>query len=94
MLLEWTPRAREERSAAIEFIAKDNPTAALNQLDKIEHHADMLLQHPEIGRPGRKQGTRDLVVGNTNFVVVYRYKPKTKHVIILRLLHTSQAWTA
>jgi plasmid stabilization system protein ParE len=36
MQLEWTPRAREERSAAIEHIAHENPAAALDQLDKIE----------------------------------------------------------
>lgn len=90
MQLDWTPRAMEERGAAIEYIAQDNPTAALDQLDKIEQQTDMLLQHPEIGRPGRKQGTRNLVIVRTNFIVVYRFKTKTKHIVILRVLHTSQ----
>lgn len=93
MRLEWTPRAREERSAAIEYIAQENPTAALAQLDKIEQQTDMLLQHPEMGRAGRKQGTRDLVIARTNFIVVYRFEPKTKHIVILRVLHTSQNYT-
>lgn len=93
MKLEWTPRAREERGAAIEYIAQENPTAALDQLDKIVQQIDMLLQHPEMGRPGRKQGTRDLVIVRTNFIVVYRFKPKTKHIVILRVLHASQDYT-
>ncbi len=86
----WTPRAREERSAAIEHIGRENPAAALDQLDKIEQQTDMLLQHPEIGRAGRKPGTRDLVIVRNHFVVVYRIKPKTKHIVILLVLHTSQ----
>jgi toxin ParE1/3/4 len=91
--LEWTPRAREERGAAIEYIAQENPTAALDQLDKIEQQIDMLLQHPEMGRPGRKQGTRDLVIVRTNFIVVYRFKPKAKYIVILRVLHALQDYT-
>jgi len=93
MQLEWTPRAREERGAAIEYIAQANPIAALDQLDKIERQTNMLLQFPEIGQPGRKQGTRDLVIVRTNFIVVYRFKPKTEHIVILRVLHTSQNYT-
>ena len=92
MLLEWTPRAREERNSAIEHIAQENLVAALEQLDKIERQTDKLLQYPEIGRPGRKQGTRELVIQKTNFIVVYRLNSKIKSIVILRVLHTSQAY--
>lgn len=89
-MLVWTPRAREQRSEAIEYIAQNNPVAALEQLDEIEKQTDTLLQHPEIGRKGRRQGTRELVISHTHFIVVYRIK--AKRVEIVRLLHTSQAW--
>lgn len=92
MMLVWLPRAREQRRAAIEYIAQDNPAAALDQLDEIEKQTDTLLLHPEIGRTGRKQGTRELVISHTHFVVVYR--SKAKRIEVMRLLHTSQVWTA
>lgn len=92
MLLEWTPRAREDRSSAIEYIAKENLVAALDQLDKIEQQTDRLIQYPEIGRPGRKSGTRELVIQKTNFIVVYRLNSKVQSIVILRVLHTSQAY--
>jgi toxin ParE1/3/4 len=89
-MLVWTPRAREQRREAIEFIAQENPAAALDQLDEIEKQTDILLQHPEIGRPGRRKGTRELVISRTHFVVIYRIK--AKRIDIVRMLHTSQAW--
>ena len=91
-MLVWTPRAREQRREAIEYIAQDNPAAALDQLDEIEKQTDTLLQHPEIGRTGRKHGTRELVISRTHFVVVYRNK--AKRIEVLRLLNISQEWAA
>jgi len=93
-MLVWTPHAREQRSKSIDFIAQSNPVAALEQLDEIEKQTDMLLQHPGIGRRGRSKGTRELVISRTNFIVVYRINAKTKQVVIVRFLHTSQAWPA
>ncbi|MFP4896726.1 type II toxin-antitoxin system RelE/ParE family toxin [Paraburkholderia sp. EG304] len=29
MIVEWRPRAREDRSRLFDYIAQDNPTAAL-----------------------------------------------------------------
>jgi toxin ParE1/3/4 len=92
MQLLWTPRARRQRHEAIEYIAQDNPGAALQQLDRIEEQTDMLLVHPELGRPGRKQGTRELVISRTPFIVVYRIKTKAQRIELLRLLHGSQQW--
>ena len=92
MQLVWSPRARQQRHAAIEYIANDDPRTALDVLDRIEHQTDMLLDHPELGRPGRKQGTRELVISRTPFVVVYRVRPRAKRVELLTLLHGSQQW--
>ncbi len=88
--LEWTPRARRARTDAIDYIAQDNPTAALGQLDEIERQTDMLIEHPEIGRAGRVKGTRELVVGRTPFIVVYRIKGEV--IQVLHLLHGAQQW--
>ena len=60
------------------------------QLDYIDEQVDILLQHPQIGRLGRSQGTRELVISRTPFIVVYRIKGK--RIELLRLLQGSQKW--
>ena len=89
-MLVWLQRALNDRDAQLDYIAQDNPLAAVGQGDRIEEQLDQLLQHPQMGRPGRKQGTRELVIGRTPFIVVYRIKGK--RIELLRLLHGSQKW--
>ena len=83
-------RARAERTNAVDYIAEDSPGAALAQLGHIERQTDMLIQHPEIGRIGRRSGTRELVISKTPFIIVYRIKGK--RIEIMRMLHGSQQW--
>ncbi|CAM4132155.1 ParE-like toxin of type II ParDE toxin-antitoxin system [Roseateles saccharophilus] len=61
-------------------------------LDRIEQQTDVLLQQPELGRPGRKQGTRERVISRTPLIIVYRVRPRAKRVELLTLLHGSQQW--
>ena len=89
-MLVWLKRALNDRDAQLDYIAQDNPLAAIAQGDRIEDQVDQLLQHPSMGRPGRKQGTRELVISRTPFIVVYRIKGK--RIELLRLLHGSQKW--
>lgn len=89
-MLVWLKRALNDRDAQLDYIAEDNPLAAVDQGDHIEDQVDQLLQHPQMGRPGRKQGTRELVISRTPFIVVYRIKGR--RIELLRLLHGSQKW--
>jgi toxin ParE1/3/4 len=88
-MIVWTPRARANRTAIIDYIAEKNPQAALDMLDEMEAKTDMLDTQAEIGRPGRVKGTRELVIGKT-IIEVYRVRPRLKRVEILRVLHTAQ----
>ncbi len=90
MILVWFKRAINDRDAQIDYIAKDNPLAAVSQGDRIEEQVDMLIDHPKMGRPGRKKETRELVISRTPFVLVYRIKGQ--RIELLRLLHGSQQW--
>jgi toxin ParE1/3/4 len=89
-MLAWLKRALNDRDAQLDYIAEDNPMAAVAQGDRIEDQVDQLLQHPQLGRPGRKQGTRELVISRTPFIVVYRIRGK--RIELLRLLHGAQKW--
>ena len=90
MILVWLQRAIQDRDAQLDYIAQDNPMAAVSQGDRIAEQIEILQQHPQIGRPGRKQGTRELVISRTPFIVVYRVKEK--RIELLRVLHGAQQW--
>ena len=89
-MLVWLKRALDDRDAQLDYIAEDNPLAAVAQGDRIDEQVDHLLLHPKMGRPGRKQGTRELVISRTPFIVVYRIKGE--RIELLRLLHGAQQW--
>ena len=90
MRLVWTPRALGELAAARVYIARDNPSAAARQVQRILAAVSGLLQFPEMGRPGRRIGTRELLVGRTPFIAVYRVRADA--VEIVAILHGRQRW--
>lgn len=92
MIIAWLPKAISTRDAQLNYIALNNPLAAIEQGDLLAHQVNQLPAYPELGRPGRKQGSRELIIGHTHFVVIYRVKFKEKRIEILRVLHSSQAW--
>ena len=87
--LEWLEPARADLLSIIEYIADDNPDAAQRVKDDIESKVTRLQDFPRMGRPGRVEGTRELVIW-TNHVVVY--DENTISVRILRVLHSAQEW--
>ncbi len=89
MKLIWNPQAYDDRSAIMDYIAQDNPTAALELDEHIEAQAEGLLDHPELYRRGRMNNTREMVVGR-NYVAVYRIDGAC--IEILRVLHAARQW--
>lgn len=73
----------------MDYIARDNPAAALELDLEFEAKADPLPKHPKLYKPGRMKGTREIVV-RPNYVMVYAIKGDT--ITILRVLHTAQQW--
>ena len=69
--LAWRPKAREDRTEIMDYIAQDNPIAALELDEAIEAKTNALVDHPKLYKPGRMKGTREMVI-RPNYVVVYR----------------------
>ena len=88
MIIAWLPKAIANRDELIDYIAKENPRAAIEQDSHIETQVNHLVAHPEIGHAGRKKGTRELVIAKTNFVVIYRIRPEASQVEIIRVLRS------
>ena len=62
-------------------------------LNIIKTTAEMILpDHPEGGRLGRLQGTRELVIDGIPFIVIYRKVESLNQVEILPVLHDAQQW--
>lgn len=86
---EWTKHARSDLLAIVDYISNDSLDAAQRLKDDIEMQVAKLLEFPKIYRPGRIEGTREMVV-RANFIVVYDEDPFT--VRVLRVLHAAQQW--
>lgn len=90
MRIVWTEPALRDLAAARDYIARDNPPAADQQVVRVLAAVESLLQFPEVGRPGRREGTRELVVSRTPYIVPYRLRGQS--IEILRVLHGRQRW--
>ena len=73
-----------------DHIAEDNPTAAASQSRRIVDAAQRLIALPHLGHPGRIQGSRELVVAGTPYLIAYRIHTKT--IQILAVKHGAQLW--
>lgn len=90
MKIRWLLRAVYDLEDLHEYIALDNPTAAAKELKKILNSVKGLKENPEIGRPGRVRGTRELVIPKSSYIAAYRVKDQV--VEILRILHAARKW--
>lgn len=87
--LEWSELARIDLLAIIDYISDDNPDAAKRVKDDIDAKVEKLPDFPKMGRPGRIDGTRELVAFG-NYIIVYREDACT--VRMLRVLHAARQW--
>jgi toxin ParE1/3/4 len=87
----WSPQAIDDLVALRTYIEQDNPAAARRIVLHIIQNIDTLLPgSPEMGRPGRVPGTRELIIPRTPFIVPYRLEGNT--IQILRIFHGARRW--
>ena len=89
MKLLWTPEAEQDRLDVWDYIAADNPLAAVKMDELFSTAATRLIGHPKLGKAGRITGTRELVV-HENYRLVYEIVQET--VWVLTLVHVARLW--
>jgi toxin ParE1/3/4 len=89
MKLVWTRTASADRKDIREYIAQNNPAAALALDELLSEKASRLVDHPGLGRLGRVTGTRELVA-HQNYILIYDAVDDL--VRILRVLHAAKQW--
>jgi len=91
MRVVWTGPALRQLEEIEDYIAQDNPIAAFEVTEAILNRVNKRLpDHPGMGRPGRTQGTRELVISDSPYIVAYRIVGSD--IQILAVMHGAQKW--
>ena len=85
-------RARADLDRLFEFLAAEDPDAAVDAIEVILDALDVLRRHPLVGRPA-EQGLRDLVIsrGKSGYVALYDYYEDIDIVLVLAVRHQREA---
>jgi len=84
----WSPLALARLQEIRAYVALDKPDAAERLATRIVAVVEALRNHPRLGRAGTEPGIRELVIGGTPYIVLYRVSGK--RVIINTIWHGAQ----
>jgi toxin ParE1/3/4 len=90
MMIVWSRRALRHLVYIRQRIEKDSEQNAALVASRILEAVDLIQNHPEIGRPGRVVGTRELVVPQTPYVIPYRVR--RERLELIAVFHGRQRW--
>ena len=90
MTVRWLTQAFADLDQIVDYLLDRDPPAALSVYEAIQQQVGLLAEHPQIGRPGRVRGTRELVITGLPYIVAYYLKGQD--VRILAVLHTARKW--
>jgi toxin ParE1/3/4 len=83
------PKVAAEIEAIGDWIAQDNPAAAMRMMERLYRRCLSLDEFPERGRP---YGRTYRAINEGRYVIIYRVEPSPDHprVIILAVMHGSR----
>lgn len=90
MQLRWTEAAVADLERIAEYLSAHAPGRAPALVTAIYESPRALLSFPHRGRPGKKAGTRELVLSPLPWIVVYEVRGDV--VSVVRILHGAQRW--
>ncbi len=90
MKVRYTRQALLDLGEIYGTIAAENAEAANRVVNEIEREIQRLIAFPRLGRPGRVDETRELVISRFPYVVAYR--DHADEIQILSVIHSARAW--
>lgn len=88
MKVIWFKRSIYDLQSLKDHIAQDDPFAAKQVVTKIRDAVNLLSEQPGMGRLGRVPNTKELIVGQTPYILPYRVRDNK--IEILRVLHAAR----
>jgi toxin ParE1/3/4 len=88
--LRWSAAAADDLEHITDYLFEKTPENASQLVRKIYDAPSTLTAFPNRGRPGKKPGTRELVIPSLPYIVVYQVDNNILHIV--RILHAAQAW--
>lgn len=88
MNLEWSREALADLNRFVAFLFDKHPALAKRVAQEILSKAEILTDHPQLGRPlaGREE-YRQIVLQVLNARYVFQYRYDGKRLVILRVFH-------
>lgn len=90
MELRWAEDAADDLEHITDYLLENAPGRASELVREIYNSPSVLLTFPYRGRPGKKAGTRELVLSPLPYIVVYQIAGDVIHIV--RILHGAQKW--
>lgn len=91
MRIRWTTHYVRELQAIADYIAQHNSRAANRVVNEIHSKTERLIsENPFIGRRGEIEGTRELVIPGTPYIVAYRVLDEQIEVLFVQ--HGAREW--
>lgn len=88
MRLRWTENALKALIEIESYIAGENPAAAKKVFNLLYEQAHILKNMPNIGRKGRRAGTRELILSEIPYIIIYRINDD--FIDIVTIIHTAR----
>lgn len=85
MRLRWTIAAADDLDDIAGYLQANLPHFSRSTIHRIDAAIRSLRSMPERGRPGRVEGTRELLIPGLPYLAVYRVKDEA--IEILRIVH-------
>jgi toxin ParE1/3/4 len=90
MQLRWTEEAANDLERIADYLLLHAPDRAEELISRVYDAPTALLKFPNRGRPGKKEGTRELILAPLPYIVVYTVRADI--VFVVRVLHGAQKW--
>ena len=91
MKLRFSLAAIADAEGIRDYIAQDNPGAAVRVVDRIGATIEILRDFPRLGHAGLVEGTLELLVPGLPYVVIYEQNRDAEGgITILRIYHVAR----
>ena len=88
MRIRWTPAAAADLEHINDYLKEHYPHYRERTLRKLYDTIRALKDMPYYGKPGRVEGTREILFPPMPYVAVYRVREQS--IEVLRVYHTAQ----